>query len=178
MTRPGLYATTLVARLVDFEGEALTEGVSITVQFEVSRWVHVSPDIPEIRMTFRDGDWDVFNVYDATTVRVEGNDAWQLRAAHLGDVVSEEGLTGLPPVTLAVYVPEADLEPGLDAASSGSVGLGSDPVTIVSGYPESPSSGLFTEIPVFVRLDSDQPLPAGRYRMTLVFEASAQGPLP
>jgi len=174
----GVYGSSLIARLVDPEGQSLTAGIHVTVQFEVSRWVRVSEGIADIDLSFAAGDWDVINETASTSLLVGGNVSWRLSSARVGEMSNEEGLTDLPVPGIAVYVPGEELAPGLEPAVAGYVTLGEEPVTIVLANPESPSSGSLEDIPIVVRLEADEPLPAGRYRMTLVFEASAAQPLP
>jgi hypothetical protein len=87
-------------------------------------------------------------------------------------------LTGLAIPGLALLVPGGDLPVGIEPASSGYLSIGENPCTIAFGHPEGSPSGSLEEVPIVVRLESDIPLPAGRYWMTLVFEASAKEPLP
>jgi hypothetical protein len=179
LTPPGTYQASLLARLVDREGRALTDCVGATVRFDIAGWVRMSEEIPPVEITFDGGDL-VGQVFEScvTSILMTGNTAWQLDVAQAGMLTSEDGQTEIPRASFTVSVPRAGPGDESQAAQPGTLALDGNPLTIYAEDSAPSGDEGFLEIPVVVRVDSDEPLPAGRYRLTLVFEARAQEPLP
>jgi hypothetical protein len=179
LTPPGTYQASLLVRLIDGQGRSLADCLTTTVQFDIAGWVRMSEEIPPVEMNL-DGASLVGEVFisNVTSILMTGNTAWQLSVAQAGEMVSEDGRTEIPRASLTVSVPREIPGGESKVVPPGSLGVDGDLVTVYIEDSAPDPDGNFAEIPVVVRLDSDEPLPAGRYRLTLVFEARAQEPLP
>lgn len=175
---PGTYAATMLVRLLDTSGSPLLDPIAVAVEFSVAPWVRISDEVPLIEITVDDGEWNGASEGVPTSLFVSGNTAWRLGAAQAGDVISDLGLAGIPDPNITALVPPTELPPGTPAMSLGEQVLGPDPIILAEGDPGTSPSAMVVELPVVIRLESDQPLPAGSYRAELVFEVDVHQPLP
>lgn len=165
---PGTYQAVLLARLIGGGGSVLTEAVRVTVQFEITGWVELPADLLQIEIPTDYRGTGLLESQSAS-VLVAGNTAWELAVAQTVELVSLDGEETLPRASLEVCVPPSGI---------GYLPVGSESVEIARGTPSTTGSGVMEEIPIVFRLESDGPLPAGRYQATLVFKVRAQEPLP
>ena len=176
---PGSYRAVFLIRLLDSQGVPLTDCTTVTLQFEVLSWVHLSDNIPLIELLADDGTAGVGILEsEPTYLLISGNAAWELRVVGTGELISDDGLTGLPQPAFTVCVPQSVLGMNSDIMGVGCVDLAPDPVWIARGDPATSIATAAEEIPVTVRLQTEEPLPAGEYRASLVFEVREQEPLP
>jgi hypothetical protein len=174
---PGAYRAVVLARLVDGQGQSLAEAEPVTVRFELVPWAGLTPDIPPVEFGVHTLDWNTLLEGEPTVVRVAGNSTWQLRVARAGELVNEQSGAEVPGVRVSAQVP-GDLPPGAEPVMSGYLMLGEVPAVIVRGGAAEAPGDLLQEIPVLIRLESDDRLLAGRYRIELVFDIAPEASLP
>ncbi|MCK4546559.1 MAG: hypothetical protein KAW17_03870 [Candidatus Eisenbacteria sp.] len=173
---PGTYQAMLLARILGREGEPLTGCSQVAIRFDILRWTQLSADIPEIEIS-TDFATGVLQSEQASLL-MTGNSAWRLRAAQAGVLISEDGEREIPQASLTICVPSSGTGGSWKSTGSGFQTLRPQPITIGCGDSPTASAVPWEEIPIVVRLESDGPLPAGRYRTELVFRVSAQEPSP
>lgn len=167
-TPPGTYEAVLLVRLTDAAAAPLTDFTRVTVGLHVSRWVNLSQDLTPIEVSV-DSDAKGVIQSEPTTILVTGNTAWELRVVQAGEITSEGGEMEIRGAKFTVCVPKDGVQ---------YLELGPEAVAIARGDAPAASSTPTEEIPILLRLESDEPLPAGRYRTTIIFEVSAQEPSP
>ena len=165
---PGTYQGTLVGRLLDSSGAPLTGPVSMSIQFDVARWVEiVDDDVPEFSVAV--GDETIDSESPMAAVRLISNTSWTLFIS--GDPARPpHKAVALAPGTLTACAP-IDGPGGWRPLKSGCAPLGVEPVALVTGEAPPPFSVSNQEIPIVVRYRTARSVPAGAYGAAVRFTA-------
>ena len=166
---PGTYEGTLLGRLLDPSGAALTEYVSMSVQFDIAPWVQiVDHDVPDFSVPVLDGALE--GESPTATVRLVSNSSWTLLVS--GGLERESRSQGIafdPDGLSACALTEGQAR--WRVLRPGCVPLGPEPQSFIVGDAPQPFSVSNEEIPVVIRFRTEQAVPAGAYGAAVSFTA-------
>lgn len=167
---PGTYQGTLLARLLDTSGAPLTDYVSMSIQFDIARWVEiVDHDVPDFSVAVRDEVLDAESPIAA--VRLASNTSWTLFVS--GEQKPEPRKKkdgGLALSSLSACAP-TEGQGGWRLLKSACVPLGAEPQALIAGDAPPPFSVSNQEIPIVVRHRTAHSVPAGAYGAAVRFTA-------
>lgn len=167
---PGIYQGTLLARLLDTSGAPLTAYVSMSIQFEVARWVEiVDHDVPDFSVAVRDEVLDAESPLAA--VRLVSNTSWTLFVSGERKPESRKKRDdGFALSSLSACAP-TDGAGSWRLLESACVPLGAEPRALIAGEAPPPFTVSNQEIPIVVRYRTPRSIPAGAYGAAVRFTA-------
>lgn len=169
---PGTYELTVLARLLDPAGAPLTGYASCTLQFDLEPWVRFSPmALPACEVQVPDGGF----MGESQTVMLNllSNSSWRISVHAQSDLIGLEGGDVVPIDVLSACVVDDGKEWRPQRSECETIQNG--PVVLVVGEEPIPFTLAVQQIPVYLSFSGSEPLGAGWYGSSLVFEAEIVG---
>ncbi len=170
---PGTYEITMMSRVLDGDGNPVTDYVPLTMQFDIDRWVSFETSIlPDAEISLPEGS--VQGESPTVLVSLSSNTSWTLTAQGTGDLemIGGEEMLSLDGLSVCTEETGGNRE---RPRRSECVAVQVDPVVLVEGEAPLPFTVAVEEIPVFLTYEGAPPLPSGRFGTSLLFEALVTG---
>jgi hypothetical protein len=169
---PGTYEITMLSRVLDGDGNPMTDYVPLTMQFDIDSWVSFETSVlPDAEISLPEGS--VQGESPTILVSLTSNTSWTLTVEGTGDLEMIEGEEVLSLDGLSICT--EDTGNGERPRRSGCEAVQVDPVVLVEGEAPPPFMVAVEEIPVFLTYEGSPPLPSGRFGTSLLFEALVTG---
>lgn len=174
----GTYEVSLHGRLLDPDaGTALTDDVTVTMQFEIQPWAEfLAAGLPPYEIVL-DGA-DPFGSGAVGVLSITGNAGWKLCCLHAGDLTAPDGGAVLAASDLKICLESTIPPDGWLPVQPGCRPVGEGPLDLaVCSANQDPGEHVH-DVPFHLVYEGPEPPPAGRYRTMLEFEISVQGATP